>query len=128
MRPYISCLFLLACLGEAAHGHTLPRARLEAWAAFSRSQGGQAILVWEHGKLRMERYVRRDLARTPLPLMSGAKNFWALALLQAQDDKLLDLDDPACGTLVEWKGDPQKGDLTVRDLTILFPSDYLLSR
>jgi len=94
----------------------LPPARIRALEAFSRRIGGSALLIWERGDLRLEHY-QHDAVRTePQNLMSGAKNFWAVAVLQAAEDGLLTLDEAAADTLSEWSGDPRKAAVTLRQL------------
>jgi CubicO group peptidase (beta-lactamase class C family) len=97
-------------------GGGIPGSRLKALAAYSRSRGGKALLVWENGDLRLERILPPLQAGEPQNLMSGAKNFFAVAVLQAAEDGILDLDEPVAPILEAWKGDPTRAGLRVRHL------------
>jgi CubicO group peptidase (beta-lactamase class C family) len=110
-------LLLLAYLaGSPAFASALTHAQLEAMTTFSRSKGGQILLVCEKGRVRLEHYKDRRTGTEPQNLMSGAKNFWAVAILMAREDGILDLDEKVAGTLKEWAPDPQKAAIRVRDL------------
>src|SRR4029453_770750 len=47
---------------------------------------------------------------------SGTKSFWGIAALAAARDGLFKLDDPVADTITEWKGDPRKSRITIRQL------------
>ncbi|HLO65367.1 MAG TPA: serine hydrolase [Holophaga sp.] len=94
----------------------LAEARIQALEARSRKLGGAVLLVWERGQLRAGGDLDPETRATPRNLMSGAKNFWALACLQAAEDGLLDLDEPASAALPEWAGDPDKRAIRLRHL------------
>ncbi len=59
-----------------------------------------------------------DVARAH-PLYSGTKSFWGVAAGAAWDDGLLTLDEPVASTLGEWRADPQKWSMTIRQLLTL---------
>lgn len=112
MRPRLLLLILL--LGAACPAAGLsPQGLASAWA-YSRANGGLALLVLQHGRLLMEREVPggRGLHR----IYSGTKGFWCVAALAAQADGLLSLDEPASETLPEWRADPKKRAITLRQL------------
>lgn len=91
----------------------------ERAAAYSESLGGFAVLVKHGGAVLFERYRPGEAAGMPHPLASGTKSFWGVAAAAAVKDGLLDLDELACDTLGEWKGDPRKSRITVRHLLSL---------
>lgn len=49
-------------------------------------------------------------------IFSGTKSFWGIAALCAMRDGLLKLDDPVADTITEWKGDPSRSKITIRQL------------
>lgn len=55
----------------------------------------------------------------PHPLYSGTKSFWGILAVAAWDDGLLDLDEPVAATLPQWRNDPLKRTLTIRQLLTL---------
>ena len=50
------------------------------------------------------------------PIFSGTKNFWGLAALCAVRDGLIRLDERVADTITEWKSDPLKSQITIREL------------
>lgn len=94
----------------------LSDARIQALEARSRKLGGNVLLVWERGRLRTGQDLDPESRATPRNLMSGAKNFWAVACLQAAEDGLLDLEEPASATLGEWAEEPGKRGIRLRHL------------
>ena len=52
-------------------------------------------------------------------LASGSKSFVGVAAVAAVQDGLLRLDDPASGSITEWKDDPAKSAITYRQLLTL---------
>jgi CubicO group peptidase (beta-lactamase class C family) len=107
-------LFLLAAcvatLATRAQALTLPGC--SAALAYSKAHDGVALLILEDGKVRCS----SDDVTTPHELWSGTKSLVGLMAAAAVQDKLLSLDEPASGTLTEWKADPQKAAITIRQL------------
>lgn len=85
-------------------------------AAYSQRQGGDALLILKNDEIVLEQYAKPYTAETPHVLASGTKSFVGILAIAAVDDKLLDLDEPAANTLNEWKADPQRSKITVRQL------------
>ncbi|QSR84226.1 serine hydrolase [Methylacidimicrobium sp. B4] len=85
-------------------------------SAYSARHGGSALLVLEGGKVRWE----EDGGGPPWDgrrrIFSGTKGFWILAALRAVQDGLFSLDTPVSETLVEWRNDPAKRRIRVREL------------
>ncbi len=50
------------------------------------------------------------------PIFSGTKSFWGIAALAAVRDGLFRLDDLVSDTITEWKNDPRKSRITIRQL------------
>lgn len=80
--------------------------------AYSRANNGLAVLVLVDGKA-VCRSLRTD---EPHELWSGTKSLVGLIAAAAVQDGLLKLDEPASDTLTEWRRDPQKTMITIRQL------------
>ena len=92
------------------------RADTGAAARYSAAHGERALLVWQNGRLRMERYgagASRDKIEN---VYSITKSLCALGTFTAIGHNLLKLDESASLTLTEWRSDPRKSRITVRDL------------
>jgi len=85
-------------------------------ARYSARHGERALLIWQHGRLRLERYGAggsRDKAEN---VYSITKSLCALGTFSAIGRKVLELDEAVSLTLTEWQNDPRKRRITVRDL------------
>jgi CubicO group peptidase (beta-lactamase class C family) len=80
--------------------------------AYSDVHAGVAVLVLEDGKIRCS---SADTSK-PQELWSGTKSLVGLMAAAAVQDGLLTLDEPAADTLAEWKSDPAKAKITLRQL------------
>lgn len=95
----------------------MPRAACERAAAYSRRVGGQALLVIERGARVFEAYYNGYQADTPHRLASGTKSFsGVLAAKLITDGVLSGWDERVSATITEWKGDPRRERITVRQL------------
>jgi CubicO group peptidase (beta-lactamase class C family) len=99
---------------SAAAGLTEKTVR--AAADYSARHRGRSLLVLQHGKVVWESYANGGSARTALPIYSGTKAFWAVATLVAAQEGLLRLDERASETLGEWRDDPRRKGITLREL------------
>jgi len=75
-----------------------------------------ALLVVERGTLVTERYGAGFAAGKPHALYSGTKSFWGVLAVAAQQDGLLELDEPVAETVPEWKAEAWKRRVTIREL------------
>ena len=89
----------------------LQPASLSAAAKYSANHRGLSLLVIQHGHTLFE-----QSAGTPRRIYSGTKAFWNLAALAAAQDRLLDLDEPVAETIAQWRDDPRKARVTIRQL------------
>ena len=89
----------------------LQPASLSAAAKYSARHRGLSLLVIQHGRTLFE-----QSAGTPRRIYSGTKAFWNLAALAAAQDRLLDLDQPVADTIAQWRDDPRKARVTIRQL------------
>lgn len=94
-------------------------AAFERAAEYARSTGAQAVLVMHRGKVIHERYFAAGDASRRQIIASGSKSFVGVATLAAVADGLLKLDDPVSKLLAEWRADPRKSRVTVRQLLSL---------
>lgn len=95
------------------------QARYAAAADYSAGLSGRAVLVMVDGKVVFERYDHGWSAMRPHPLASGTKSFTGVTAMCAVQDGLITLDEKVCDTITEWKSDPQKSKITVRELLTL---------
>jgi CubicO group peptidase (beta-lactamase class C family) len=87
--------------------------------AYSAARRGAAVLVLKDGKPICEGYAGEGAPDHAMELASGTKSFVGLMLAAAVQDGLLTLDEPVSKTLPEWKGDPRKAKVTIRQLLSL---------
>jgi CubicO group peptidase (beta-lactamase class C family) len=86
-------------------------------AKYSEGRRGSAILVMQNGRTIFEHYANGGgSANQRWPIFSGTKSFWGLAALAAAQEGLFRLDDPVADTITEWKNDPRKSQITIRQL------------
>ena len=85
-------------------------------AKYSESKRGVSMLVMQNGRTIFEHYANGGSARGRWPIFSGTKSFWGIAALAAARDGLFKLDDPVSDTITEWKSDPRKSQITIREL------------
>lgn len=83
---------------------------------YSKAKNGYAVLMLQDDRVVCEDYHGDTTAQTPHHLFSGTKSFsCAVAIALAEEGKLT-LDDVVADTLTEWKSDPRKSQITVRQL------------
>lgn len=94
----------------------LSKASIEAAQAYSAKRAGIAMIIKERGELRYEKYYNGHSAEKPLHIYSGTKSFFGVLAVIAQDEGLLKLDEPVAETIKEWRDDPRKSQITIREL------------
>src|SRR4051812_43148076 len=85
-------------------------------AAYSEKSTGFSMLVMQKGKTVFEHYANGGGADMRCKIFSGTKSFWGIAALCAARDGLIKLDDRVADTIAEWKNDPRKSQITIRQL------------
>src|SRR6266478_1981515 len=85
-------------------------------AKYSESRRGVSILVIQNGRTIFEHYANGGSVNGRWPIFSGTKSFWGVAALAAVHDGLFRLDDVVSDTITEWKSDPRKSQITIRQL------------
>lgn len=74
------------------------------------------MLVLQNGHTVFEHYANGGMRNGRWPIFSGTKSFWGIAALIAAQQGLFRLDDPVSDTISEWKNDPRKSAITIRQL------------
>lgn len=106
------CAFLFAARAESG----CSKESLKAAAEYSQKHGGVSFLAIQNGRVLFEQYPNGHSVRKPWKIYSGTKAFWTMAGLAAQQDGFLCLDEKVADTVAEWKKDPLKRKVTLREL------------
>ncbi|MFM1890649.1 MAG: hypothetical protein RLZZ565_1406, partial [Planctomycetota bacterium] len=105
-------------------------AAAERAAAYSRGFKGHALLVMLDGEIVFERYEEGWNASRRHPLASGTKSFVGVLAAAAVEDGLITWEQPVSSLIEEWRDDPRKSRITVRQLLDLSsgldPADAVL--
>jgi len=88
----------------------------EAAADYAQRHVPHALIIARDGHIVLERYAGGYTHDKPHALYSGTKSFWGVVAAAAQEDGLLSLEEPVAQTIEEWRSDPRKSRVTVRDL------------
>ncbi|MGE3467566.1 MAG: serine hydrolase domain-containing protein [Pyrinomonadaceae bacterium] len=98
----------------------LERERFEAAAAYSREHRGVSMIVMKGDKVVFEDDRGGFTKDLPWILASGTKSFVGVMCAAAIDDKLISgFDEKVADTITEWKSDPRKSKITIRQLLSL---------
>lgn len=109
------CALALTAGPDAPGPVVLSQAGLEAAARYSREQNGLSLVVLQGDRIVYEEYRDGDPSR-PAFLASCVKSLWGLAAAAAAHDGLLSFDEPVADTLTEWRDDPRRARIRIRDL------------
>ncbi|MBK9372314.1 MAG: beta-lactamase family protein [Holophagales bacterium] len=118
-------LLLAAALAARANAGTAtppsspPIEALHAAAAYSAAREGISFLVLVEGRVVFEDYPNGGAATRPHELASGTKSFSGVMAAAAVKDGLLRLDERVVDSISEWRVDPRKAKVTVRQLLSL---------
>lgn len=112
MRILIGLLILLLFAAPAA-------ADINDASAYNARKGGVSFLVMKDGRIVHEDYQNGGGRGKAWELASGTKSFSGVIAAAAVMDGLLSLDEKAADTLPEWRSDPQKAQITIRQLLSL---------
>src|ERR1041385_7000708 len=107
---------LLCLIAVNASGNDLNPLSVRAAAAYSASHNGTSFLVIQRRRTLLEEYPAGGSAQTARKIYSGTKAFWNLAALAAAEDGLLNLDEHVADTIPTWRNNPQKAQVTIRQL------------
>jgi CubicO group peptidase (beta-lactamase class C family) len=111
-------VFAAAVDGEADDAEL--QANFRTAADFSEANNGTAMLVMVNGEIVFERHSSPEMADTPHFLASATKSFWGpVAAAMISDGLISSYDELAAETLSEWRGDPRKSKITLRQILSL---------
>jgi CubicO group peptidase (beta-lactamase class C family) len=85
-------------------------------ANYSENKRGFSMLVMQNERTIFEHYANGGSPDSRCKIFSGTKSFWGIAALCAVRDGLVKLDDRVVDTIAEWKSDPRKSQITIRQL------------
>jgi CubicO group peptidase (beta-lactamase class C family) len=89
---------------------------LAAALAYAERHELHALAVERAGDVVLERYGGGYSADSAHALYSGTKSFWGVLAAAAEQDGLLALDEPVALTLPEWRDDPRRSRVILRQL------------
>jgi CubicO group peptidase (beta-lactamase class C family) len=112
-------LALLLGATEASAAPASAPAACDAARQYSEARSGVSVLVLSDGKVVCESYGPEGGPDRGHEIWSGTKSFNGLILAAAVQDGLLTLDEPVSRTLPEWRSDPAKAAVTLRQLLSL---------
>ena len=107
----LGVLLLLVLAGSVEATASLDPNAARAAAEYSKRHRGVSFLAIQNGRTLLEQN-----AKTPHKIYSGTKAFWNLAALAGAEDGLLDLDGRVADTIANWRNDPRKSRVTIRQL------------
>jgi CubicO group peptidase (beta-lactamase class C family) len=112
----LALVLLLTFAGSTLAFAELQPADCARAAKYSESKRGVSTLIVQNGKTIFEHYANGGSADAKWPIFSGTKSFWGIAALVAVRDGLFKLDDRVADTITEWRNDPRKSQVTIRQL------------
>src|SRR5437867_1008199 len=115
-RSGYSRLFLLTFAMASPAIAEIQHADCARAAEDSESRRGVSMLVMQNSRTIFEHYANGGSAGGRWPIFSGTKSFWGIAALATVRDGLFRLDDLVSDTITEWKNDPRKSQITIRQL------------
>lgn len=126
MRRLFFALFLASFLfaGDVVRPQSVTnladKQKYKLAAEYSRASNGVAVLVMKGDSIVFEDYATDDAKDLPWFLASGTKSFSGVICAAAIEDKLIkSFDEKVADTITEWKTDPRKSKVTVRQLLSL---------
>ncbi len=119
-QPSLLLLFLVITampwVVSDANAGDLRLAALKGAATYSAARSGYSFLVMEDGRVTFESFANGDSPDRVASIFSGTKGFWCVAAAVAVQDGILSFDEPVRETITEWRSDPNKADIRVKDL------------
>jgi CubicO group peptidase (beta-lactamase class C family) len=99
-----------------AKGTPVEIARYQVASEYSARHAGLCLLVMKEGEIVFEQHVAGSNLDKGYQIASGTKSFWGPTAMAAIDDGLFTLDEVVSATITEWKTDPRRSKITVREL------------
>lgn len=119
MKNFIRFIFVLMLAVPAFAQVKITPENFRAAADYSKAGRGFSVLVMQGDKIIFEEYQNGAAADSAHTLFSGTKSFCGVMAAAAQEDGLLKLDEKISDTITEWKNDPGKSKITIRQLLTL---------
>jgi CubicO group peptidase (beta-lactamase class C family) len=117
MTPRVVALSILASIATSTSSFAdIQPGNCARATNYSENKRGFSMLVMQNGKTIFEHYANGGSAESRCKIFSGTKSFWGIAALCAVRDGLIKLDDRVADTITEWKNDPRKSQITIRQL------------
>jgi CubicO group peptidase (beta-lactamase class C family) len=113
--PTCAPAVILACLAPFASADISQQSLKEA-AAYSAARHGLSLVVIQQGRTIYKNYANGFGPGRVASIFSGTKGFWCVAAVAAQQDGILDLDEPVKNTIPEWQSSPVNSQIRIRDL------------
>ncbi len=113
MRNFPGILYLLGALSIA---RGVDQSSLSRAGQYSAAHQGKAFLVVQHGAKIFENYPNGGSPGERCKIYSGTKSFWIVAAIAADEEGIAPLGERASDTLREWRSDPRKARITLREL------------
>jgi len=110
----LAALSLCGC--TTATAATPANGTCAAASAYSAPRYGVTVLVLRDGKVLCQDFENGATAGEAFPIFSGTKSFNGIIAAAAVQDGLLTLDEPVSRTISEWRSDPAKAAVTIRQL------------
>lgn len=115
-----SIIFTLLLLSISSFSQQKSNKAYEDAAKYSREHRGVAVVVMKGDKIVFEDYAMQGSKDLPWMLASGTKSFSGVMCAAAIEDKLIKgFDEKVAETITEWKSDPRKSKITIRQLLSL---------
>lgn len=113
-------ILIILLLSISAFPQQKSNKTFEEAAKYSRDHRGVAVVVLKGDKIVFEDYAMQRTADLPWMLASGTKSFSGVMCAAAIEDKLIKgFDEKVADTITEWKTDPRKSRITIRQLLSL---------
>ncbi|MFZ1701414.1 MAG: serine hydrolase [Pyrinomonadaceae bacterium] len=120
LASFLTLTIVSGCAVAQKAADLTEKQRFEAAAAYSREHRGVAMVVMKGDKIVFEDDRGGITKNLPWMLASGTKSFVGVMCAAAIDDKLIsDFDEKVSDTITEWKSDPRKSKITIRQLLSL---------
>lgn len=125
MKNYVLALvfaivFSVSCVEAQKKTELSEQERYKLAAEYSEEFRGLSVLILKKGKVVFEEYQNGHSADKPWLLASGTKSFSGVMLAAAIEDKLIkNFDEKVSDTITEWRNDPKKANITLRQLLSL---------
>jgi CubicO group peptidase (beta-lactamase class C family) len=113
---FASSIFFVAITASSSFALEIQPSNCARAAAYSDKNRGFSTLVMQNGRTVFEHYANGGGPDMRCKIFSGTKSFWGIAALCGVRDGLIKLDDHVADTITEWKNDPRKSQITIRQL------------